>query len=128
MAYRIRIPKSRKELTEDALQYDMPPGISPIPQGPGTVGTSNNHPDDGSIMIEPAHTNARPIYWEDALGRILGPAKPEFLAQVGTGGKNNTNFWVVVLYEGQPGWIRSDRLRSRQSFDTQRPVQRIEPS
>ena len=79
----------------------------------------------GDVIIEPAPPKARFVYWESADCRILGPVRPEFLAQVGTGVKN-TDFWVVVLYEGQPRWVRSDRLRSKQVFDTQRPVQEIE--
>lgn len=64
-------------------------------------------------VIEPAASNAKPIYWEHAEGRILGPAVPEFLAQVGE------QFWVVVQYDGVPRWIRADRLRSKHAFEQQ---------
>lgn len=71
------------------------------------------------VALEPAHQNARLVYWERADGRIYGPARPEFLAQVGTG--SAARFWVVVSYGGQPVWILSDRLRSRQAFEQQIP-------
>ena len=59
------------------------------------------------VLIEPAATYARPVYWEAANGRILGPAVPEFFAQVGS------EFWIVAIFAAQPRWIRSDRLRSK---------------
>ncbi len=65
------------------------------------------------IVIEPAAPNARPVYWENADGVILGPAIPEFLAQVGQ------HFWVIVQYDEAPRWIRSDRLRNKQAFERQ---------
>lgn len=68
---------------------------------------------DARPLIEPAAPNARPVFWETADRLILGPAVPEFLAQVGA------QFWVVVQYDGAPRWIRSDRLRSRRAFETQ---------
>lgn len=77
------------------------------------------------ITIEPASVSARAVFWEAADGRILGPARQDFLAQVGSGMKN-TDFWVIGEFEGQPRWIRSDRLRSKRAFDTQRPVQMID--
>lgn len=80
---------------------------------------------EDQVVIEPAHPNARPIYFEDIAGRILGPATPEFLAQTGHGLKS-TDYWVVTTFEGQIRWIRSDRLRSKQAFDTQKPVHIIE--
>jgi hypothetical protein len=68
------------------------------------------------VVIEPAHPKAKPIYFEDALGRILGPCFPEFLA------KADGHFWIVTTLAGSARWIRSDRLRSRQAFETQQPV------
>ena len=72
------------------------------------------------VLIEPAATNAKPIYWETAIGHIVGPAVPEFLAQVGE------EFWIVTTYEAQPRWIRSDRLRSRKAFEEQAEVREVE--
>jgi hypothetical protein len=78
------------------------------------------------IIIEPASPKGRPVYWESADCRIVGPACPEFLAQIGAGLKS-TDFWVIVEFKGQPRWVRSDRLRSKQAFLAKRPVQIIEP-
>lgn len=68
------------------------------------------------IVIEPAATNARPIFWERATG-IVGPAQPEFLARVGTGPK--VSYWVVAQFEGLPIWINSTVLRSKRQFEEQ---------
>jgi hypothetical protein len=68
-------------------------------------------------VIEPAATNTKQIYWERADGLIYGPAKPEFLAQGGTGLKER--FWIVLTFHNSVCWVRSDRLRSRQTFDDQ---------
>ena len=76
---------------------------------------------DSSVVIEPAHPNARPIYWERNDGNIYGPARLQFLAQVGLGLKT-TDFCVVVSFDGGLVWIRSDRLRSRQQFEAQHPM------
>lgn len=75
------------------------------------------------VTIEPAASNARPVYWENADGVILGPAIPEYLARVQECGSDA--FWVIVTHDGLPRWIRSDRLRSRRAFETQ-PAVRIE--
>jgi len=72
-----------------------------------------NGPSSRAIIIEPAVTNARPIYWEAADGRIIGPAVPEFLAREGD------TFWIVTTFKGHIFWIDADKLRSRQSFDQQ---------
>jgi hypothetical protein len=77
------------------------------------------------VVVEPAATHACQVYWKTNDGRILGPAVPEFLAQVGTG--MAARFWVVVKYEGLPRWVLSDQLRSKQAFDSQCPVQTIKP-
>jgi hypothetical protein len=81
--------------------------------------------DQEGISVNPAHPRGRQMYWEDIDGRILGPVVPEHLAKVRT--RNGDSFWVIVTYDGLPRWIRSDRLRSKQAFETQRPVQTIEP-
>jgi len=78
--------------------------------------------EQSRVVIEPAAPNARPVFWKSATGEILGLARPEFLAQVGP------HFWVIVTWDGLPRWIRSDRLRSKQAFETQtvpRPFTRI---
>lgn len=69
------------------------------------------------ITIEPASPNAKPVYWERADGRIYGPARVTDLAKVGTGATEQ--FWVIVEYQGQPSWLRSDRLRSKRAFEQQ---------
>lgn len=59
--------------------------------------------------MEPAALHARPIWWESADGRILGPAQPEFLAKTGSG--PSEQFWIVTTYGGLTRWVRADRLR-----------------
>jgi hypothetical protein len=79
------------------------------------------------IVIEPAATNPRPVYWECGTGEILGPAQPEFLARVGNGPRET--YWVVALFDGLPVWINATALRSKQAFETQvkpKPFERIE--
>lgn len=66
-----------------------------------------------ALVIEPAAPNGRPIYFEGADGRILGPAQPEFLAM------SEGQFWVVVSLHRAPRRISADRLRSRQAFESQ---------
>ncbi len=66
------------------------------------------------IVIEPAHPQARPIFWEKADGSIWGPATPEFLARVGNGPK--ASYWVVAEFEGLPVWINSAALRSKSNL------------
>ena len=63
------------------------------------------------VVLEPAASNARPVFWEDATGQILGPAVPEYLGRTGSG--HMERFWVIVTYEGSIRWIRDDRLRRR---------------
>jgi len=70
-------------------------------------------------IIEPAASNARPVYWERANGEILGPARPEFLAKVGNGPKER--YWVIAIYEGLPVWINATVLRSKRQFEQQKP-------
>ena len=65
------------------------------------------------VTIEPAHPNARPVYWERGTGEIAGPAQPEFLAKAGD------TFWVVCQFQGVPVWVNADRLRSQQAFERQ---------
>lgn len=77
------------------------------------------------VVIEPAAPNARPVYWERGDGHIYGPAVPEFLAKVGTGATDR--FWVIVEYQGQAIWVRSDRWRSRKAFETQPTLRTVEP-
>ncbi len=65
------------------------------------------------VVLEPAASNARPVYWEGVKGTILGPAVPEFFAKVGT--RPSERFWVVVIYQGSIRWVRDDRLRRGRS-------------
>lgn len=68
------------------------------------------------VTIEPVAMNAKPIYWERmSTGDILGPAQPEFLAQVDSGSK--ASYWVVVQFEGLPIWINSILLRSKCQYE-----------
>jgi hypothetical protein len=81
----------------------------------------NRQPSDNTmnegITIEPAHPNARPVYWERGTREIVGPATPEFLARVGTG--PNATYWVVAQFKELPVWINSTVLRSKQAFERQ---------
>ncbi len=70
-------------------------------------------PVPGGVTIEPAAPNARSVFWETGDGRILGPAKPEFLARDGDA------FWISTTFEGQIWWINVDRLRSQKAFEVQ---------
>jgi hypothetical protein len=72
-------------------------------------------------VVTPADGVAKPIYFEDVYGRILGPATPEFLARDGD------DFWIVTTMDGCTWWIRSEQLRSRIAFETQVPVRIVEP-
>jgi hypothetical protein len=77
------------------------------------VGSTPPHPpsmDTLEVCVEPAATNAQPVYWQAKNGCIYGPGKPEFLARVGYG--NAVRFFVLVQHEGQLRFIESDRLRS----------------
>lgn len=58
--------------------------------------------------IQPAPSNAKPIYWETDDSRILGPAVPEFLARDGE------IFWISTTFEGKILWINADRLRAKE--------------
>ena len=77
------------------------------------------------VLIEPAAPNAPQIYWERADLSIVGPGRPEFLAKVGTG--TTERFWVIVEFQGQPAWVRSDQLRSRRAFEQQPEVRKVKP-
>lgn len=70
-----------------------------------------------SVVIEPAHPHARPVYFERSDGVIYGPARVSHLAKTGRG--LNERFWVIVEHEGQVIWVWSDRLRSKQQFENQ---------
>jgi hypothetical protein len=81
------------------------------------IGSPVKPPTAKDITIEPAAPNAKPVYWERATGEIVGPARLEFLAKVGRG--ITEQYWVIVDYEGQPAWVRSDRLRSQRQCERQ---------
>jgi hypothetical protein len=76
------------------------------------VGSTAHPPsmDTLAVCVEPAATNARPVYWQAKDGCIYGSGKPEFLARVGYG--NAVRLFVLVQHEGQLRFIESDRLRS----------------
>ncbi|MDZ4733662.1 MAG: hypothetical protein SGJ16_08760 [Nitrospirota bacterium] len=74
---------------------------------------ASSPPPPADIVLEPAHPNPRPVYWERADGSIVGPGTPEFLARVGE------SFWVIVQFESVPVWVNASSLRSKQAFDTQ---------
>ncbi len=61
------------------------------------------------IIIEPASTTARPIYFEDASGHLCGPVIPEYLGRVGI--DDRARSWVIVTHNGLIRWIHSDRLQ-----------------
>jgi hypothetical protein len=77
------------------------------------------------VVIEPATrpdgNPISPVYWEDATGKIVGPAVPECLAHVGA------EFWMVTTFAGHTRWIRSDRLRSIKAFLEQAEVREGNP-
>ena len=109
----------------DGLEVRFAPG-QPVPldddrarrlldRAPGKVKVVSSTSD---AVVDLAAPNARSVYWESTDGRILGPGQPEFLARVGAG--DGATFWVIVTYRGAVRWIRSDRLRSRQAWETQR--------
>jgi hypothetical protein len=64
-------------------------------------------------VLEPAvRPDGRPlslVYWEDAIGKIRGPAIPEFVAR----SQGPEQFWIVTTCEGQTRWTAADRLRER---------------
>jgi len=78
-----------------------------------------------TIVIEPAASNPRPIYWERADLSIVGPGRPEFLAKVGEGLR--ARYWVVAQFQGVPVWINSIVLRSKTAFEQQAKVRVVEP-
>ena len=102
-------PEKAQRLLEQA-----PGRVRPLPQpiSPEKPGG----PSFQEIIIEPAATNPKQFYWETGDGRILGPAVPECLAQVGS------EFWIVTTFEAQLRWIQADRLRSRHAFERQLAV------
>ena len=103
-----RLLKKAREILAHAKQGPLP--------GPTAIKTRGE-----GLVIEPAAPDARPIYWEAADTRILGPAVPEFLARAGD------TFWIVTTFEGQARWINADRLRSRKAFEQQPEVREVEP-
>lgn len=74
-------------------------------------------------VIEPATAHARPIYFAQADGKIYGPAEVSSLAKTGSGAAEQ--FWVIAKYAEQVIWVGSDKLRSRQEFDSQRSPELI---
>lgn len=115
-----------KDGREVVLRPGGPPVELPDVQAKDLLERAAGQVRIATVVLEAASPTARPVYWQDAIGRILGPAQPEFLAQVGPG-LPRTDFWVVVAWEGLPRWIRADRLRNKQAFDTQSPVRMVEP-
>jgi hypothetical protein len=71
--------------------------------------------EESDIVMQPAAVMAKPIYFEQADGKIVGPAKLEFLAQVGCG--ERASFWAVITLDGQTRWVRSDLLRAKPGSD-----------
>lgn len=79
-----------------------------------------------AVTSEPAHPNARPVYFEREDGVIYGPARVLDLAEASAGGARR--HWVIVEFEGQWEWIVADRLRVKRAFDEQqkpKPFERI---
>jgi hypothetical protein len=73
-------------------------------------------PSEG-LVIEPAAQNSRPVYFWRNDGGIHGPARVIDLEKIGTG--DAERFWVIVDYQEQTIWVRSDRLRSKRAFEQQ---------
>lgn len=82
-------------------------------------GPGGNSSGKELVSICEAAENPKPIFWESG-GVIVGPGCPEFLAKVGEG--PTAAYWVVVQYQGQPGWVNSDLIRSRLEFESQAPL------
>jgi hypothetical protein len=113
----------------DGSQYDLRPGdrvnlpevnarrlLEAVPEKVRVIPLAASE-----VTIEPAHPQARPVYFKDNRGCILGPVIPEFLARVGD------QFWIVVQYDGLPRWIHSDRIHSKRQFETQPKTRIKEP-
>lgn len=77
-----------------------------------------------AIIVEPAHPQTRPVYFERNDGVIYGPATVTDLAKTGTG--TTEQFWVIVEFQGLWEWVVSDRLRSKQAFESQPTVRTVE--
>ncbi|THJ23578.1 MAG: hypothetical protein CAF45_007850 [Nitrospira sp. CG24E] len=75
-------------------------------------------------IIEPAHPTAKPVYFLRNDGVIHGPATVTNLAKVGSG--ETATYWVIVEFQGQASWVRSDRLRTRKQFEAQHRPQMVE--
>lgn len=73
------------------------------------------------LAVRPDGTPFSGVYWEDGLGRIVGPATPEFVIWA------DGAAWIVTTCEGHGRWVRADRLRSRAAFEVQQPLQVVEP-
>ena len=87
---------------------------APVPAPAENQESRPNIPE--SVVVEPAHPNARPIYWQS--GKVIvGPAVPEYLGKLGE------RFFVFVEYQGHSIPIDSDRLRSRHAF-----LQQVQPN
>jgi hypothetical protein len=97
------------------LKASMPAQNTQNPQNPapegnfGDFGDIADRPSTLPQVLEPAHPQARPVWWERKDLTLCGPARPELLAKAGEG--DNATFWVVVTFEGVTEWICSDRLR-----------------
>ena len=119
-ACRAKEAKEAKEalprlVVRDSIDQDPPHAVTTGQEGlPREQGERSR--ERGDVVIEPAATNARQVYWERATG-IVGPAQPEFLAMVGTG--LGASYWVVAQFEGAPVWINAAALRSKQAYATQ---------
>lgn len=85
---------------------------------------------EGGTRLEPAVTAdgfpLRPVYWERGDGSIVGPGQPEFFARIDCGNREE-DFWLVVLFDGETVWIRSDRLRAERELSQQALPKIIEP-
>ncbi len=77
---------------------------------------------EGGTTSEPAVTAdgfpLKPVYWERGDGSIVGPGQPEFFARIGCGNREE-DFWLVVLFDGETAWIRSDRMCTKLRYDQQ---------
>lgn len=56
----------------------------------------------------------KPIYWESADGRIVGPGHVHYVTQDGS------ELWMCIEHANFMCWVRDHLLRSRQAFEQQK--------